>query len=176
MQFFCPLCILTMKRYGIYLNILRRCKLHLLNFGFLVSLFCPPPPCLFSSMLGCFNNIYSAIFISPASLFFSFFPPSPVPWGKPSYPHFPPTPSVLPLAPLPFKLTDRQTHRSLFLCLSPLKPPSVHSAAWTQCRLFLTQPADRSPELTVSLGLSQCRRAPLCTARGELTPMSEPNE
>lgn len=96
----------------------------------------------------------------------------------------PPTPPplphlLLPLFPLPLApsaLTDRQTHCSLFLCLSPLEPPSIHSAGRAQCRRSILRQGECSPELTISPRLPECRRVPLCSVRGELTPMSEPNE
>lgn len=107
-------------------------------FGFL---FCPLPPCLFSSMLGCFNNIYSSIFISPASLFFSFFPPSPVPWGKPSYPHFPPTPSVLPPTP----------HPAFSLSLPFTSQASLHPFCRMDTMLALSHAAGRPQPWTNSI-------------------------
>lgn len=167
MQFYCLLYILTMEIFDMYLNSLLKCKLYHLHFGFLVSFFAP---CLHASLAPCWaaSIIFIAQSLSLQPLFsFHFSPQVQCHGANP--------PTLISLQP-PLCCPQPPTPPSLFLCLSPLKPPSIHSAAWTQCWLFLTQPADRSPELTVSLGLSQCRRAPLCAARGELTPTSEPNE
>lgn len=68
----------------------------------------------------------------------------------------------------------RQTHSSFAFYLSNL-PLSVLPDGG-QCGRSLVQQRECSPELTISPRLPECCRAPLCSVRGELTPMSEPNE
>lgn len=86
----------------------------------------------------------------------------------------PPPPSALPSV-----LQDGQGDRRTLLSFSAFYlsnlPPSVLPDGG-QCGRSFVQQRECSPELTISPRLPECCWAPLCSVRGELTPMSEPNE
>lgn len=97
---YCPLCILTMERYDIYLNSLPKCKLHHHHFGFFWFPFCALRLHASLAPYWAASIIFIVQSLSPQPLFsFNFFPPRSSAMGQTLLSSFPSNPLCVAPAP-----------------------------------------------------------------------------